>query len=160
MHLVQFLVQFNCTFEGKLYCPLEYRVLLLPQQHNHLCTCLLSVFSWIDKTESKFTDIITSFPPAHHLFLLVSFVGVSQGFTVHECHQGRYLGSPHCITSYEHPFFFFSAEVWHASFSVTLVVACVPLGLSRVQGSMVAEVRPAPFFPLQARLPFKPSIDL
>lgn len=110
MHLVQFLVQFNCTFEGKLYCPLEYRVLLLPQQHNHLCTCLLSVFSWIDKTESKFTDIITSFPPAHHLFLLVSFVGVSQGFTVHECHQGRYLGSPHCITSYEHPFFFFAQQ--------------------------------------------------
>ncbi len=52
--------------------------------------------------------------------------------------------------------------VWHASFNVTLIVVGVPVGFSRVQGSMVSEVRRALFFPLllQARLPFKLCIDL
>lgn len=74
---------------------------------------------------------------------------------VHECHQGRYLGSPQCITT-----FFFAQQkllVCRASFNVTLIVAGLPLGFSRVQGSMVAEVRRALSFPL---LPLKPSIDL
>lgn len=110
----------------------------------------IQVFSWVDKTESNFTEVIRAFLPAHHFIVISEFLWERARVPLREIQIFGCFGftALRNVLRVDHLFFNSRSKVWHASFNVTLIVVVVPVGFSGVQGSMVADVRQALFFPL------------